>query len=496
MSQKTKTVVPDGDAPLSREDCLQYLDQTVFALNSPPAEKDLLGDHPGRIGLEVEMLPLLPGSTTRDRPRVPPLYGQGSSVAAGVEAFCDKYAYQKYYASFLSSSPEKEQKEYLYNVVLEGVERITFEPGGQIEFSSQVQDGCGALISRINLIQEELANFLKEQGIDLIQVGMNPWHGVEEIGLQLHQGRYERMNRYFSSLGTIGPQMMRQTLSIQVNLDYGWKESQLVKRYLAAQLLVPFSAAIFANSPLVEGKPGPFVGQRFNIWQHLDPYRSGIRLALLRELSRRPEKSLCVKDYLDFALAAPVMFIERLNFHRPENPQTFGQWLESPYNYEGEKVLPKLSDFKSHLSLLFPEVRPRGFLELRTVDGQFPALQYVPMVYFLGLLYDERSLEGVLDLLVPNIEKIPDLMKKAVYGLKDPEIAGLARRLMELAEEGGSRLPDYYRCKESEGRFKKFRQNYTEKDRTPADDLMDNFKSGFGLDWIKVIEEIQKKQIV
>ncbi len=480
-------------SPLTRELCEIYLDREIFPVRPPRVAPGLSVDHPGSVGLEVEMLPLL--SQIGKHPPLPaPLYGNTRSVAAAVERFCLGGQYTKTYQPFLHPDSQDPPEGWLYAVTVEGTERITFEPGGQLEFSSQVQDGCRALISRLNSVQKDLAKALQEEGLSLVQTGLNPWHRLSDIGLQLHQGRYQAMNTYFQDLGEYGQRMMRQTLSIQVNLDFGKNDEQLMRRYLAAQLLTPWATAIFANSPILEGQKTPWASYRAAIWRHLDSARSGLRLDWCRDVQEL-SRSAMVRDYLNFALAAPVIFVESAHYQRPPKGFTFADWLASGFSWQEGVLWPTLKDFRTHLSLLFPEVRPRGFLEIRAVDGPPRPFQYLPMAFFLGSLYDETALEEVLQLLGPRLHKTHEFAQRALHGLDDAEILPLARRLAEIAEQGHRRLPDYYRCPETERRFSRFRENYVERGRTPANDLREVWHAAWDVPDFRQLEEQQLRTV-
>ncbi len=478
---------------LTREHCELYLDREIFPIRPPRVGPGLSADHPGSVGLEVEMLPLI-FQHEMTSPLPAPLYGNSRSVAAAVERFCLGRQYGKTYQPFLHPAPQDPAEGWLYAVAVEGTERITFEPGGQLEFSSQVQDGCRALISRLNSVQKELAKALEEEGLALVQTGLNPWHSLAEIGLQLHQGRYQAMNAYFQGLSEYGQRMMRQTLSIQVNLDFGKTDEQLMRRYLAAQLLTPWATALFANSPVLERQQTSWASYRAAIWRHLDPARAGLRLDWCRDVQSL-SRSAMVRDYLNFALAAPVIFIESADYQRPPQGFTFAHWLETGFSWQGKTLWPTLKDLKTHLSLLFPEVRPRGFLEIRAIDGQPRPFQYLPMAFFLGLLYDETALEEVLRLLGPHLSRTHEFAQRALYGLEDAEMLPLARRLAELAEQGHRRLPDYYRCSETERRFSRFRENYVERGRTPANDLREAWHAAWDVPDFRQLEEQQLRAV-
>ena len=91
----------------------------------------------------------------------------------------------------------------------------------------------------------------------------------------MNKPRYKAMDAYFSSLSAYGRRMMRQTFTVQVNMDFGDDESTLVKRFLASQYLAPFMTAVFANNPIVDEKLTEFKSFRSQVWQHIDPTRTG-----------------------------------------------------------------------------------------------------------------------------------------------------------------------------------------------------------------------------
>jgi glutamate--cysteine ligase len=95
-------------------------------------------------------------------------------------------------------------------------------------------------------------------------------------------------------------------------------------------------------------------------------------------------------------------------------------------------------DWQEHLTTLFPEVRPRGYLELRCIDAIPPSCYAAPIVLVSGLLYDPASLVTVNDLLgSPNRDLLP---VAAASGLGDAAIAGVARDLVSIGLAGARRL--------------------------------------------------------
>lgn len=490
---------------LSRQDCYEYLQTHVF----PPSimrERTAMTDcWPGGVGLEVEMIPICAGHSPQHPPRVAHLYGEDCSLVAGINKLCKRYHWKRKYISAFSDAGEELSNQLLYRVFLDEQENISFEPGGQLEFASQPHCDMAGMVSRVTEIQELFDKSLADEKIALVQMGMNPWHHVDEVGLQMPQGRYQAMKQYFNRIDGAGAKMMRLSASIQINLDYGETDDIFLKRYLAAHLIAPFATALFANSPISESQLSELSSIRAHLWQHLDPARTGLIPALIKNVSSHLTTESCIEAYLNFALKAPVVFIEPLHYHVPEVPMTFGQWLEHPYVYRSQKIFPRLEDFITHLSLLFPEVRPRGFMEIRSIDCQSRHLQFIPMAFYIGLLYDPTSLDQTIDYLLPHSDHLTELHKKSVYALQDKDVAKTARHLMNLAIEGHTRLPSKYRGPELENTLRKFQIGYTEKKRSPADDARELWTKGvqgedpgsrpFGLSFVQRLEESQREKL-
>lgn len=353
------------------------------------------------------------------------------------------------------------------SVLMEQGDALTFEPGGQLEFSSTPYPCLCDAVKRMDEVQAEIDRIYAAQGLAITQVGINPWHTLGEIGLQMAKPRYRAMDQYYSQIGPYGQRMMRQTCTVQVNLDFGPDEITLAKRYLASQLISPLAAAMFAYSPVVDRKLTGVRGFRSRIWRHTDPTHTG--LPGLEAIAARLDRATCISTYLEAVLSATVVFVEDLNYKVLAKPVTFGDWLDHPI----DGVRPKTKDLATHLSLMFPEVRPRGFLELRSIDCQARAWQYVPAYFYTGILYDHETLDQVIDLLLPYGSQLEALLVKSEQGLEDPTLASLSSRVIQLAQAGFSRLSPCFKAGKAELEFAAFASRFTLRGRTPADDVLD-----------------------
>ena len=414
------------------------------------------------VGLEIEMLPIDPSSPLAPGvPGIVKLQGPGRTSAAVLKDLATRQGWKT------RTTDSGEGHTLLLDVGLDSEDEITFEPGGQVEFSSKPYPCLGDAVRRMRDVQDKIDRAYEERGLRMTQVGINPWHTVAELGLEMPKPRYRAMDRYYAQIGPYGQRMMRQTCTVQVNLDFGPDEATLAKRYFASLLLAPIATATFAFSPLVDRKLTGVPGFRSRVWRHVDPTHTG--LPGLARLGETLTREACVETYLDFALQAAVVFVEQANWRVPEQPVAFGDWLKTPLF----GVRPTLADFKTHLSLLFSETRPRGFFEIRAIDCQARAFQSVPAAYATGLLYEPRALDRLIQLLQPRLAELPALLARSESGLSDPTLAALARQVMDIAMDGFGRLSACYKSEGIASDLALFRERFTEQERTPADDVLD-----------------------
>ncbi|MEA2641890.1 MAG: glutamate--cysteine ligase [Chloroflexota bacterium] len=336
---------------------------------------------------------------------------------------------------------------------------LTFEPGGQLEIVSPPRLSAAEALTDISKLEQLLDRVFVWHGIRRANHGMNPWQSTAEIALETPLPRYEAMQQYFGRIGPDGLRMMRLSCALQINLDSGTM-GEVPRRWLLANLMSPILIGVFANSPIAEGHITGWKSERARVVHHMDPSRVG-------PLAGADPPA----EYLQFALDAGVLLIRTpLGTVPGRAGWTFRHWMRegSAWGY------PTLDDWRYHLTTLFPQVRPRGFLEMRAIDAPPIRWRAVPVAVATALLLDESARETALALLEPLAGELEALTLRAAHdGPADPLVGLLARRLMELAIESLPRLPVGWLSTAIESDLQAFHDIYTARGRCPADELLD-----------------------
>ncbi|HTL48631.1 MAG TPA: glutamate-cysteine ligase family protein, partial [Verrucomicrobiae bacterium] len=211
---------------------------------------------------------------------------------------------------------------------------------------------------------------------------------------------------------------------------------------------------------------------RQEIWRYTDPERSGILWELLDERRR-------FRDYLEYVLKMPVMFIVRGGDWIPLGGISFREFLKN--GYQGAQAT--LNDFELHLSTAFPEARLKQYLEIRGIDGQSAELIPSVAAFWKGILYDEKTRDKAWQLVASAtreerqrlVEEVPRKGLQASLG-KTP-ILEIARELVALSCASlGTQTT------EEEGRsecvfLKRIQKAITDPGKSPAETLLEKWNN-------------------
>ena len=409
------------------------------------------GGRAGGVGLEPEYFPILVGPRNEPRGRMPLRSDDGQGV---LDVICEIARREP----DIGAHGDGTLGPWEYHLGQSG--RLTFEPGGQVEHSTAVYAGPSTAVTDVSRVLALLREGFSRHGAVLAAVGLDLWHDVATVAQQLPFGRYQAQAAYYERRGTLGQIMMRHTASLQINLDLG-PEGVWQERWLAANLLSPLITASFACSPSATASSA-----RARVWQQMDPTRSGFPERLTAGSGDDPRA-----EWAAAALAADVMLF-RLPGNRwdPGTPGfTFERWLSEGHPEYG---WPTVEDLDYHLTTLFFEVRPRGFLELRAGEAVPDRLRAAQVVLITSALYDDRARAKVIEVLGGHRPSLPELWRRgATAGMGDGVLCELAGLVWEEAVRGAERLGDRCVGPDDLDVVRWFLEQYTARCRTPADTL-------------------------
>ncbi|MFL6209606.1 MAG: glutamate--cysteine ligase [Pyrinomonadaceae bacterium] len=264
--------------------------------------------------------------------------------------------------------------------------RLTVEPGGQIEFSGAPQRKLADVEREIRRYLARLHEIADTHGFVFLAVGFDPLHSLA-AQQWFPKSRYDVMRPYLAKRGARAWDMMTRTCAVQTNLDYG-DEDDLCKKFLAGNRLAPIVAAIFANSPFQEGRPSGYKSTRTAAWLATDPDRTGISPpALIDDFT--PE------SFVAYALDVPMLFAQRDGLYL-DGPigMKFGDFLARRCDH----VEPLFGDWADHLTTLFTDARLKQYIELRSADCGTLEMALALQALWKGLLYDANTLNEALRL--------------------------------------------------------------------------------------------------
>ncbi len=339
---------------------------------------------------------------------------------------------------------------------------ITIEPGGQIEFA-------GAPLASLHDIEMEFALYLEQlfhatQKCDskILPIGVMPLFPLHEIPL-VDKQRYHIMFPHMKKVGTHGQLMMKATASTQVSIDYFSKED-LEHKFVFFNRLSPFLTAIFANSPLLDGKNTNFLSFRGRIWQDTDPVRAGLPEAFLQEKFQ-------LSDYIEWVLNAPPYYLTRDVHTIPLTNIPFKQLIAGQH----PDIQVTFDDWKQHLGMVFPDVRIKHIIEVRSTDALLPDDSIAIPALLKALVYYEDVFEKVYSILMdlPSEDFIIYREAAAKEGLhahvNRVSFTKIVRQIFELALNSLGT--------ENEAWLLPYFDKYTKEGQTPADHILHDFTS-------------------
>jgi glutamate--cysteine ligase len=314
----------------------------------------------------------------------------------------------------------------------QGGAAISLEPGGQLELSGAPLRSLHETCAETNEHLEQVKTVATEIGAGYLGLGFHPSARIEDVPV-MPKGRYGIMKRYMPRVGGLGLEMMFRTCTIQVNLDFS-SEADMVKKFRVGLALQPIATAMFAASPLREGKPNGFLSYRSHVWTDVDNDRSGMLPWVF-------EDGMSFERYVDYALDVPMYFVYRDGTYHDVAGKSFRDFMAR--KLPGlEHIEPTMADWADHLTTIFPEVRLKKFLEMRGADGGLWRRICALPALWVGIYYDQSSLDAAWDMVKDWTAEERSAMREAVpkLGLKTPfrntTVQALARHMLTISKAG------------------------------------------------------------
>ncbi|MBE1285729.1 MAG: glutamate--cysteine ligase [Rhodobacteraceae bacterium] len=364
---------------------------------------------------------------------------------------------------------------------------VSLEPGGQLELSGAPLETIHETCDEVNQHLKDVKDIADKIGVGFIGLGAAPIWSHEQMPV-MPKGRYKLMTDYMDRVGTMGKTMMYRTCTVQVNLDFA-SEADMVQKLRVALALQPVANALFANSPFLDGKPNGVKSTRGLVWRHLDDARTGMLPFVF-------EEGFGFEGWVQYALDVPMYFVYRDGKYINALGMSFRDFLKGELPaLPGET--PTLSDWADHLTTAFPEARIKKFMEMRGADGgPWRRLCALP-AFWVGLMYDQSSLDAAWDLVKGwDAETREALRVAASEQALQAQVGGinmhdLAREVVAISEAGlkarakpgaGGLVPD-------ETHFLNALKDSIENGKTPADELLDHYHGDWDGDLTRIYSE-------
>ena len=252
---------------------------------------------------------------------------------------------------------------------------VTLEPAAQLEISIAPMESVAEIERIYSGFLQRLNAVLSAFGYAAVNTGCQPVSRVENLEM-IPKRRYDLMHAHFRQFGTGGMEMMRGSASLQVSIDYR-SEQDFRRKMQAAFFYGPILKMLCDNAVSFQGEPLQSYLKRTDIWRRVDPSRCGILPNVFSD-------SYGYRDYADFLGAMPPIFLKQDKHILPTGSRTVAEL------YDGKEM--RGEELTHILSMAFPDVRVKQFLEIRFADSV--PLPFIPAYCALlkGLLYAEEGL--------------------------------------------------------------------------------------------------------
>jgi glutamate--cysteine ligase len=352
---------------------------------------------------------------------------------------------------------------------------VSIEPGGQVELSGRPFADVHVVAAELDRHLDKCRAIARDVGVEFYAAGYRPWGRASTVPW-MPKKRYDVMRPFLAARGRLAEDMMAMTGSTQASFDFG-SERDLAEKLRLAFAIQPAVTALYANSPIVDGRESGWRSYRVKVWEETDPARCGIPAFPFEPgFEEAP-----LDAYVQWALDVPMVFLRRDGRYLETGGRTFREFLAE--GIAGTR--PHLSDWEDHLSTVFTDVRVKGVVEVRGADAGKPDGAKALLALWKGILYDADSRAWAWDAVkrwtLPQRRALASAAGREGLGAVAPDgrtLGELAGLLLEAAKLGLCRQ----RCCGERGEDERVwlapLEEQVASGRSPADDALDAFRRG------------------
>lgn len=300
---------------------------------------------------------------------------------------------------------------------------LTLEPGCQLELSFANTADLYAIRSWYQEAIEPIRQYVEARGYSIVYSGGIPTMDVDRIH-RIPKERYRLMEAWFETAGTRGKEMMKGSASIHISIDFE-NEADFIKKYQMANFLHPFFNFITSNSKYYEGKINEDVLLRSAIWEATDPVRTGY-------MPYTFSHTLGYEAYAQFVDTVPLIVVA-------------GQ----RGIYGSEKTAVQVAEEEGwsdsmiahYLSMVFPFVRVKKFIEIRSADSMPEEEMMAYCALIKGLFYAPSNVDYYAKLAchqtIEGMKRIETILRKDRWDgwVMEESVQTFLLAMVERAEE-------------------------------------------------------------
>ena len=308
-----------------------------------------------------------------------------------------------------------------------GESEIHTEMDGRLELASRPRKRLKSLVRDFIMYEQEIDVISRDFGIQWVSTGMQPFAKLSEIPW-LKKTRAQKLRTFFQKNGVSADTWLKKTNSVHVNFGYT-SENDAIAKFQTLFTVTPILAAMFANSPLNNGKFSGFMTSRLADTQNFFPERNRLREHFLKE-------DFDFTKWIDFVCSLPMIYIERKDKIIPMMGKTFADFLQNGHRRHRAKI----KDFALHIKSCWTEIKLKEWLELRTIDCVPPHLLPSIPVLIRGLTLNADTMQATRKLMkkysfAEHCEITNEANKKALAAVlpDGTKMLDLAKELLEIA---------------------------------------------------------------